>query len=219
MENKSTGYIAIFRSLKTHWLWEDPTKLKWWLDILLSVNYSDQKVLIKSTLIECKRGQSIRSLETWATGWRTTKKTVQTFFKILQSDGMIQVENLKTTTRLTVCNYDSYNSSVNGSDHDMETLPTPRRKRNLHPNNKGNNDNNENNDNNKFVPPSLYDVRCYFYENGYKDESAVTAFNHYDVADWHDSKGTKVKNWKQKMQSVWFKPENKIQSTQSRFVI
>ena len=31
-----------------------------------------------------------------------------------------------------------------------------------------------------------------------------------DPSDWKDSKGNKVKNWKQKMQSVWFKDENKI---------
>ena len=38
------------------------------------------------------------------------------------------------------------------------------------------------------------------------------AFDYYDCADWHDSKGNKVKNWKQKMQAVWFKDENKIQT-------
>jgi len=121
MDDLSTGYIKIFRSTKSHWLWADSKKLQWWLDILLSVNYSNQKVLIKGNLVECNRGQSVKSLETWAKEWLTTKKTVQTFFRLLQKDEMILVENLNITTRITVCKYDSYNGSVNGDDHGQET--------------------------------------------------------------------------------------------------
>jgi hypothetical protein len=61
----------------------------------------------------------------------------------------------------------------------------------------------------KFIPPSIDEVMQYFEENGYTTESAEKAFNYYSIADWHDSKGTKVKNWKQKMQAVWFKDENR----------
>lgn len=60
-----------------------------------------------------------------------------------------------------------------------------------------------------FTPPKIEDVILYFQENGYKKESAIKAFDYYNVANWHDSKGNKIKNWKQKMQGVWFKPENK----------
>jgi len=61
----------------------------------------------------------------------------------------------------------------------------------------------------KFIPPTIEDVETYFGENGYSIESAQKAFNYYALADWHDSKGNKIKNWKQKMQGVWFKDENK----------
>jgi hypothetical protein len=61
-----------------------------------------------------------------------------------------------------------------------------------------------------FIPPSLSDVVLYFKENGYKEETAIKMFNSYSVADWIDSKGNKVKNWKQKAINVWFKDENKI---------
>lgn len=61
----------------------------------------------------------------------------------------------------------------------------------------------------KFTPPVIEEVETYFVENGYSIESAQKAFNYYALADWHDSKGNKIKNWKQKMQGVWFKDENK----------
>jgi hypothetical protein len=68
--------------------------------------------------------------------------------------------------------------------------------------------------NKTFIPPALSDVQDYFKENGYTTESASKAFNYYASANWVDSKGNKVKNWKQKMQGVWFKPENEIKGTQ-----
>lgn len=60
----------------------------------------------------------------------------------------------------------------------------------------------------RFTPPTIQEVILYFSENGYSEKSAIKAFNYYDVAEWIDSKGNKIKNWKQKMQGVWFKTEN-----------
>jgi len=60
-----------------------------------------------------------------------------------------------------------------------------------------------------FIPPSEKEIIDYFIENGYEEETAKKMFQSYSVADWFDSKGNKVKNWKQKAINVWFKPENK----------
>ena len=60
-----------------------------------------------------------------------------------------------------------------------------------------------------YMPPTLSEVIDYFTAKGYSKESAERAYNFYDAADWHDSNGKPVRNWKQKMISVWFKPENK----------
>ena len=119
MENKDTGYICMFRSIKKHWIWDDPIKLKWWLDILLSVNYSKeiQKVNIGYNLVECGRGQTIKSLQTWSNEWKVSKHTVRNFLELLKKDTLITTENLKKTTRLTVCNYDFYQTNL----HDGET--------------------------------------------------------------------------------------------------
>lgn len=60
-----------------------------------------------------------------------------------------------------------------------------------------------------FVPPTVEEVVAYFEQHGYTRELATKAFNYYEVGNWADSKGNKVKNWKQKMQGVWMTPENK----------
>jgi hypothetical protein len=127
-----TGWIKIYRSIKDHWIWRSG-KLQWWIDILLTVNHADSKVLIGGELLICKRGQSIRSLGSWAREWNVSKKTVRTFFKLLQEDEMIRYESIKFSTRITVCKYDSYQDVVNEKDmlskregYGKETGSTPK---------------------------------------------------------------------------------------------
>lgn len=69
---------------------------------------------------------------------------------------------------------------------------------------------NENDKKKIFTPPSLEDVKSYFKENWYKEDVANRAYNHYNIANRHDANWKKVINRKQKMQSVWFKDENKL---------
>lgn len=60
-----------------------------------------------------------------------------------------------------------------------------------------------------FVPPTEEQVVSFFVKNGYKATSGSTAYRYYATANWVDSRGNKVMNWKQKMISVWFKEEHK----------
>lgn len=112
------GWIKLHRQIKDHWLWKSDNRFKWWIDILISVNHADSKALIKGTLIDCKRGQSIRSLDSWAKDWNVSKGAVRDFFKLLQSDQMLHTESLQFTTRITVCNYEDYQTEV----HEEKTL-------------------------------------------------------------------------------------------------
>lgn len=64
----------------------------------------------------------------------------------------------------------------------------------------------------QFIAPTVEDVKAFFLEKGYTETSAIKAFDYYDVANWIDGKGNQVKNWKQKMNGVWFKDENKLKT-------
>lgn len=110
MELSDGGWIRIHRKLMGHWLWNNESYLKAWLSILMTVNYEDSKVLIHGELINCSRGQSVRSLGGWVkvfgTGW--TIQRVRTYFKLLSIDEMVTLESVHISTRLTVCNYELY---------------------------------------------------------------------------------------------------------------
>lgn len=106
------GWIRLHRKITQHWIYKNSDYIKAWICILITVNYEDKKVLIHGELIECKRSQSLLSLLSWAKlfGKNWTIQKVRTFFELLKSDLMITTEGLPKTTRLTVCNYDDYQS-------------------------------------------------------------------------------------------------------------
>jgi len=145
------GWICLHRKIRDHWLWNDPVKLKWWLDILLQVNHDKKtvKVNIGLQIIECGRGQTIMSLRNWSERWNISKDSARHFLTLLQDDGMIKMENVKKSTRITVCNYGSYNKPAHARETD-ERQTRDRRETDGHPNNNDNKDlitiNNENKD-------------------------------------------------------------------------
>jgi hypothetical protein len=107
------GWIRLCRDINEHWIWKYDHRFKWWIDILLTVNYADNKVLVGNNLIDCKRGQSVMSLNNWAERWGVSRKAVKDFFELLQQDSMLVYEGLHVTTRITVCNYEKYQGEVN----------------------------------------------------------------------------------------------------------
>lgn len=50
----------------------------------------------------------------------------------------------------------------------------------------------------RFVPPTLEEVRAYCNERG-SSVDPVRFFEYFDSGGWTDSRGQKVKNWKQKL--------------------
>jgi DNA replication protein DnaD len=118
------GWIKLYRQALDHWLYNEPrpnTRREAWEDLLLLCNHSDTKVLIHGELIDCKRGQSVMSLKSWAKQFKWSIQQVRTFFKLLEADSMIVVEGLKKTTRVTICKYDEYQNI----QHTGNTQVTP----------------------------------------------------------------------------------------------
>lgn len=60
-----------------------------------------------------------------------------------------------------------------------------------------------------FTPPTLEEWLEYARKNELKEDRLTSAYRAYEVAEWHDSYGKPIRNWKQKMLQVWCKDENK----------
>jgi len=121
------GWIKIHREIQDHWLWNERreySRAEAWIDILLTVNHAESKVMIKGHLYTVKRGQSVNSLETWAKRWNWTRGRVKRFLELLKNDSMIEIKTDTKTTQLSVCNYDSYQDERNTDEHQTDIKQT-----------------------------------------------------------------------------------------------
>ena len=112
----ATGWIKISRDIQTHWIYQDAEKLKWWLDLLLLANYEDKEFNIKFKVFQCKRGQLLYSLKSLSQRWNVSKSVVNNFLEMLRKQNMIETENETVTTRITICNYDTYQQKENANE-------------------------------------------------------------------------------------------------------
>jgi hypothetical protein len=143
-DNYGNGWIKLYRSVKSHWILPKKTprtNFEAWIIILLEVNHSGQKIQIGYDILECGRGESLNSLDTWAKIFNWHKSKVRRFLKMLESDSMIVLKKCEKTTHLKVCNYETYQGERNTSETEVK------RKRNgseteVTPNNNDKNDNN-----------------------------------------------------------------------------
>ena len=163
MAGEGKGWISLHRSIQEHWLWQEKpfSKGQAWLDLLLSANHQDRKILLGNELINVERGSFITSQKKLMGRWGWGSEKTRTFLKLLDSDEMIKFQPDKKKTTIIILNYDRYQKQ-NGLNADIPTdsenmqndnrMQTERKQNDsrtpAETNNNDNNYNNINNDNN-----------------------------------------------------------------------
>lgn len=133
----SSGWIKLYRQLQDCWIWLDKEpfdKRSAWVDLLLTANHSDKKILFNGELITVKRGQILTSVRKLSAKWKWSVNKVYRFLKLLEDDEMLQKESDKDRTLLTIENYSIFqcceytnensNGNTNGNS-DKYTSETP----------------------------------------------------------------------------------------------
>lgn len=108
---KGNGYILLHRDIQNHWVWQEEvfTKGQAWVDLLMIVNHSDnEKVLINNKFISVKRGETITSKLKLSKRWGWSRKKLDKFLKLLESDGMVTSNSTPHYTTIKVLNYNEY---------------------------------------------------------------------------------------------------------------
>lgn len=107
-----TGWIKLHRKTTEHWIWSDPVKFQWWIRMLMEVNHADKEILIGNSLYLIERGQSGKSLRTWAFLFGVGTKAVINFFELLEKSEMITKKTIgkgkHSTTLVVITNYNDY---------------------------------------------------------------------------------------------------------------
>lgn len=106
----SKGWISINRSLQNHWLYEDKPfcRSMAWIDLLLSANHADNKILFDNNLVLIKRGQLVTSVRKLSEKWGWSKDKTLKFLRMLEKDEMIEKESDTKRTLITIVNYGVY---------------------------------------------------------------------------------------------------------------
>ena len=132
----SSGWIKLYRQLQDCWIWLDKEpfdKRSAWVDLLLTANHSDKKILFNGEFITIKRGQILTSVRKLSAKWKWSVNKVYRFLKLLESDEMLQKESDKDRTLLTIVNYSIFqcceytnensngNTNGNTNEHTSET--------------------------------------------------------------------------------------------------
>lgn len=117
MREKLANYIPISRKLFSHVFFSEPrvfSKFEAWIDLLQEARYDvkERSLLIGGKIIKIKRGEIPASLRYLAERWQWSKNKVDSFIKLLESEGMIVKRTAQGTaqTVITICKYEDYNA-------------------------------------------------------------------------------------------------------------
>ena len=102
----------ISRAIKGHWIWKDPERLKWWIDLIITANFEPSTEFISGQNIFCGRGQLITTQSGLSRQWKADYHVIHRFLRKLEGDGMIRIEGNTHWTRITIINYDEYQLSA-----------------------------------------------------------------------------------------------------------
>ena len=106
--DKGGGWIKIYRQIRDNWIWEEPEKLKWWLDLLLSANHEDKEIIIRGKVLTIKRGQYFTSTGNLSKRWKTSRGTVLRFLRLLNDTAMVTLDGTANGTTITIVNYSNF---------------------------------------------------------------------------------------------------------------
>jgi hypothetical protein len=109
------GYLKIYRSFYSHWLWEERrsfSKAEAFLDLLQLAAIVPTKRMVSGSLIELEQGELVGSVRYLGDRWTWGKDKVAAFMKMLESDGMIRRVTRHGETVVILCNYKEYNGKA-----------------------------------------------------------------------------------------------------------
>lgn len=118
------GWICIHRKIQDNIIWNDKpfNRGAAWIDLLMSANHEDKKIIFNGSVIEVKRGEKITSLrklsERW--GWSITK--TKKFLNLLSDEKMINYKSDSKKTVYSIVNYEVYQDNENTKSNTEITL-------------------------------------------------------------------------------------------------
>lgn len=117
------GWIKLHRQILEHSLWtQEPfTRGQAWVDLVLIANHKDGIINVRDHVIQIKRGQVGWSENRLAQKWKWSRTKTRNFLKYLETGQQILVDKSKSTSVITILNYDKYQAKEQQEDNRKTT--------------------------------------------------------------------------------------------------
>ena len=124
MTLNNVGWISLYRKIQESeiWLKKEPFDMRSaWIDLLMMVNFDDQKIILNKRVIVVKRGQTFTSIRKLSKRWHWGVKRTMAYLKILEELEMATVKATTEGTLITIVNYSDYQNQGNTNGHTTDT--------------------------------------------------------------------------------------------------
>ena len=102
--------IQLPENINQHWLWDDPTKFQWWIQLLKLVGDGDSERTVRGVVCKFGFGEIVTTQGELAKLWGTTTEKAQAFLRKLESKGEIRRKTDAKLTRIFICNIADYDT-------------------------------------------------------------------------------------------------------------
>lgn len=219
------NFLPLRREVMEHWVYKDSEYFKVWVEMLFKARFCKEpkKDIYDGSFYVLNYGEFLFSRPKWSQRLNVPEHKLRKLILLLEKDEMILKcgkVGKSGATIYSIKNYEKYNNEAdetpalpivnsgvdaNSSQPKADETPTlSQRNANETPLKK--NVKNYKNVKNVFIPPTFDEVLNYCAERN-NNVDAKRFFDSYSVADWKDTNGKPVSNWKQKMIQVWEKKE------------
>lgn len=120
---KDKGWIKLDRKILDNPMWtcDKFTRGQAWVDLLLLTNYKDGVLVVRDHVIKVKRGQVGWSENRLASRWKWSRTKTKNFLKLLETEQQVIVDRSKSTSILTIVNYEKYQEKEQQEDNRKTT--------------------------------------------------------------------------------------------------
>ena len=100
--------IQLPENIDQHWLWNDPVKFQWWLQLLGEVGDGECERTVRGVVCKFGYGELVTTQGELAKLWKTSTEKAQAFLRKLESKGEIRRKTDAKLTQITICNIEEY---------------------------------------------------------------------------------------------------------------
>ena len=210
------GWIKIYRKmLDNPIITKDGDYLSVWIYLLLNATHEIYDTIIEGQRITLQKGQLVTGRKSISQKLHINESKVQRILKCFENEQQIEQQTNPRNRVITITNWNEYQTNEQVIEQQMNNKRTTSEQQ-VNTNKKIKNIKNIKKSISKiFVSPSLEEIKQYILDNQLK-VNANDFYNYFTAGNWIDSKGNKVKSWKQKLITWNSHEETKTKKQESK---